>query len=141
MNVASVTGKNWIKKTFNAEDVRYLKTDFFLDEIVAKLLAIRKIKKEDVKSFLDPSIKNLLPNPFLLKDMETTVKRTLEAINKKEKIIIFGDYDVDGAASTALLGNFFKALNQPFEIYIPDRKTEGYGPNIQTFKKINRPRL
>ena len=136
MNVASVTGKNWIKKTFNAEDVRYLKTDFFLDEIVAKLLAIRKIKKEDVKSFLDPSIKNLLPNPFLLKDMETTVKRTLEAINKKEKIIIFGDYDVDGAASTALLGNFFKALNQPFEIYIPDRKTEGYGPNIQTFKKI-----
>ena len=55
---------------------------------------------------------------------------------KNEKIGIFGDYDVDGASSTALLGNYFKKINQPFHIYIPDRKLEGYGPSIESFKNL-----
>ena len=136
MNSISVSGKNWISKEFNSEEIEYYKTNYFLDEIVAKLLSIRKIKKEEVKSFLNPTIKNILPNPYILKDMDTAIKRTDEAINKKEKIGVFGDYDVDGATSTAVLGKYFELLNIPFEIYIPDRKTEGFGPNVKAFSEF-----
>jgi len=129
----SVSGKNWISKEFCSDEVDYFKTNFFLDEIVAKLLSIRKIKKEEVKFFLKPLIKNILPNPYILKDMDKAIERTHKAILNKEKIGIFGDYDVDGATSTAILGKYFELLNIPFEIYIPDRKNEGFGPNEKGF--------
>jgi len=95
MNILSVSGKNWISKEFSSEDVDFFKTNYFLDEIVAKLLSIRKIKMEEIKFFLDPSIKNILPNPYILKDMDTAIDRIEEAILGKVKIGIFGDYDVD----------------------------------------------
>ena len=99
-------------------------------------MSIRKIKKDEVERFLNPSIKNFLPNPNILNDMNKSVKRTSEAIDKQEKIGIFGDYDVDGASAAALLGNFFAHLKIPHEIYIPDRKKEGFGPSINAFKKL-----
>tara|TARA_B100000959_G_C14963617_1_gene616813 strand:+ start:657 stop:2444 length:1788 start_codon:yes stop_codon:yes gene_type:complete len=136
MNLASVTGKNWILKKFNEQDISYLKDNYFLDEVISKLLAIRKIKKNEIQNYLSPSIKNILPNPFILKDMDLAVKRSVKAIVNKEKIGIFGDYDVDGATSTALLGQYFKKINRDFEIYIPDRKTEGYGPSEKGFKNL-----
>ena len=136
MNSVSVRGKNWILKEFNSEDINFFKTNFFLDEIVAKLLSIRKIKKDEVKYFLEPTIKNILPNPFILKDMDKAINRTIEAIKNKEKIGIFGDYDVDGATSTAILGQYFRSLKINYEIHIPDRKTEGFGPNEEAFKKF-----
>ena len=136
MSFLSVSGKNWILKRFNKDDVIFFKDNFLLDEITSKLLAIRKIKKDEIKSFLQPSIKNFLPNPDTLIDMKKSSIRTIRAIVNKEKIAIFGDYDVDGASSTALLGNFFSALNLKFEVYIPDRKKEGYGPTIDAFKKL-----
>ena len=136
MNSVSVTGKNWILKEYDQEKIVYLKDNFFLDEIIAKLLVLRNIKNEDIKSFLNPSIKNFLPDPSNLLDMEKSSLRTLKAINNKEKIGIFGDYDVDGASSTALLGKYLEHLNLEYEIYIPDRKTEGYGPSIKGFKKF-----
>jgi len=136
MNSISVSGKNWITKEFNSDDINFFKTNYFLDEIVAKLLSIRKIKKEEIKTFLNPTIKNVLPNPFILKDMDKATDRALSAINKKEKIGIFGDYDVDGATSTAILGQYFKFLNIDFEIYIPDRKSEGFGPNKKAFSEF-----
>jgi single-stranded-DNA-specific exonuclease len=136
MNELSVSGKNWISKEFNSEDINFYKTNYFLDEIVAKLLSIRKIKKEEVKLFLDPSIKNILPNPYILKDMDKAIERTVNAIINNEKIGIFGDYDVDGATSTAILGKYFALLNISFEIYIPDRKKEGFGPNQKAFSEF-----
>ena len=136
MNSVSVTGKNWILKKFDQEKIVYLKDNFSLDEITAKLLALRNIKKEDISSFLNPSIKNFLPNPNNLLDMEKSSLRTLQAIKNKEKIGVFGDYDVDGATSTALLGRYFDELKLAYEIYIPDRKTEGYGPSIKGFKEL-----
>ena len=132
----SVSGKTWVSKKFNTSELDFFKKDFFLDEITAKLLSIRKIQRQDVKTFLEPSIKNVLPNPFLLKDMNVAVERTIKAIKQKDRIAIFGDYDVDGAASTAIIGQYLKLLNHPFEIYIPDRKSEGYGPNISSFEKL-----
>ena len=104
MNSVSVTGKNWILRRFDQEKIIYLKDNFFLDEITAKLLVQRNIEKKDINNFLNPSIKNFLPNPNILLDMEKSSLRMVKAIKNKEKIGIFGDYDVDGATSTALLG-------------------------------------
>ena len=104
MNSLSVSGKNWVLKKYNQEEALFIKENFYLDEITAKLLTIRNIKKKDINSFLNPLIKNFLPNPNILKDMEKSSLRTIKAIKNKEKIGIFGDYDVDGATSTDLLG-------------------------------------
>ena len=136
MNEVSVSGKNWISKNYSSEKVSFLKDNFNLSETLSKLIAIRNIKLEEVNLFLKPKIKNILPNPFVLKGMEKAVSRTIEAINRNEKIGIFGDYDVDGATSTAILGNYFSEINQKIEIYIPDRKTEGYGPSKKGFEKL-----
>ena len=136
MNSLSISGKNWILRKYNQENLNFIKDNFLLDEITSKLLSIRNIKKEDISSFLNPSIKNFLPNPDTLIDMQKSTSRTIEAISKKEKIGIFGDYDVDGASSTALLGNYFSHLNLDYEIYIPDRKKEGYGPSIKSFEEL-----
>ena len=136
MNSLSVSGKNWISKKFNSEEIDFFKTNYLLDEIVAKLLSIRKIKKEEISFFLKPLIKDILPNPYILKDMDNAIERTEKAITGKEKIGIFGDYDVDGATSTAILGKYFELLKIPFEIYIPDRKKEGFGPNEKGFSEF-----
>ena len=136
MSSFSLSGKNWLLKRYNQEDLKFIKENFDLDEITSKLLSIRNIKKEEVKSFLNPSIKNFLPNPNILKDMEKSTLRSFKAILGGEKIGIFGDYDVDGATSTALLGNYFSKLNLDYEIYIPDRKKEGYGPSVYGFQEL-----
>ncbi|MBL6861010.1 MAG: single-stranded-DNA-specific exonuclease RecJ, partial [Candidatus Pelagibacter bacterium] len=136
MNSLSISGKNWILKKYNQEDITFIKDNFYLDEITSKLLSIRNIKREEISSFLNPSIKNFLPNPDILIDMKKSTLRTVDLISKKEKIGIFGDYDVDGASSTALLGNYFSHLNLDYEIYIPDRKKEGYGPSIKGFEEL-----
>ena len=136
MNSVSVSGKSWILKKYNQEDLNFIKETFSLDEMTSKLLSIRNVKKEEINSFLNPSIKNFLPNPSNLIDMEKSTLRTVDAISNNEKIGIFGDYDVDGATSTALLGNYFNELNINYEIYIPDRKKEGYGPSIKSFEEL-----
>ena len=136
MDDLSISGKKWVYKKFDSTYVNFLKENFSLDEITAKLLSIRNIDKGYVDSFLSPSIKNLIPNPNTLRDMEKTTLRILKAINQKEKIGIFGDYDVDGASSTALLANYLKILKQSYEIYIPDRQSEGYGPSVNSFQKL-----
>ena len=86
--------------------------------MVAKLLSIRKKNIHDVKLFLNPKIKNLLPNPMHLKDMNKAVDRTYQCIKKNEMIGIFGDYDVDGASSTAILTRYFQSIKQKIQTYI-----------------------
>ena len=132
----SVSNKNWIFKKYNKQDALFYKENYSLDEITSKLLSIRNIKKEDVQAFLSPTIKNLLPNPEIINDMKKSTIRTMHAISQKHKIGIFGDYDVDGASAAALLTNFFNSINVPSEIYIPDRKKEGYGPTVDSFKNL-----
>ena len=136
MNFSSVSGKNWLFKKFNSSDVTKFTENFSLTEIVAKLLSIRKKNIDDITLFLDPKIKNLLPNPLHLKDMKSAVERTYKSIIKSELIGIFGDYDVDGASSTALLARYFLSINQKIHTYIPNRQTEGYGPNKIGFKNL-----
>ena len=97
---------------------------------------LEKKNIEDIGLFLNPRIKNLLPNPLRLKDMENAIERTYLSIKKNELIGIFGDYDVDGATSTALLTRYFLSINQKIQTYIPDRKKEGYGPSVEGFNNL-----
>ena len=89
MNGISVLGKNWISKVYSEDKINFLKDNFNLSEILSKLIAIRNVRLEEVKLFLDPKIKNLLPNPFILKDMEKSVDRTIKAINKRKNRYIW----------------------------------------------------
>ena len=128
MNLFSVSGKNWIFKEFNSSDVNKFLEDFSITQIVAKLLSIRKKNIDDIRQFLDPKIKNLLPNPSHLKDMKSAIDRTYKSILKDELIGIFGDYDVDGASSAALLARYFLSINVILQLvfetlYLNQKKT------------------
>jgi single-stranded-DNA-specific exonuclease len=136
MNFTSVSGMNWIFKKFNSSDIKKYCEEYTLNEIAAKLLSIRKNDIENVDFFLNPTIKNIMPNPYCLKSMDIAISRIYHSIIKNEPIGIFGDYDVDGATSTALLLRYFLSINQKTHIYIPDRKKEGYGPTIKGFENL-----
>ena len=136
MSFSSVSGKNWIFNKFLESDLKKYSEIYSLNEIVARLLAIRKKNIDNVDLFLNPTIKNNLPNPLKLKDMKNAVNRTFETIKRNESIGIFGDYDVDGASSTALLVRYFSLLGQNIRTYIPDRKKEGYGPSVEGFNNL-----
>ncbi len=136
MEALSVTGKKWIYKDTDFDKIKEIKETFNLDEISAKLISQRNIKSTELGNYLNPQLKNTLPNPNILKDMEKSVIKAVDLINKNKKMGIFGDYDVDGASSAALLANYFNSINRSYEIYIPNRKLEGYGPSKKGFEKL-----
>ncbi|MFK8270459.1 single-stranded-DNA-specific exonuclease RecJ [Capnocytophaga stomatis] len=113
------------------EIVKKLQKELNLSEIPATLLAQRGISDfEEAKSFFRPSLSDL-HNPFLMKDMEKAVERVLQAIEKQEKILIYGDYDVDGTTSVSLMYLYLNRFTHQLGTYIPDRYTEGYGVSFQ----------
>ncbi|HEY5337672.1 MAG TPA: single-stranded-DNA-specific exonuclease RecJ [Rhizomicrobium sp.] len=103
---------------------------------LARILAARGTAPDALADILNPTLKRLLPEPNTLKDMERAVARVAAAIANGEKTAVFGDYDVDGSCSSALLANFLTALGRPPRIYIPDRMTEGYGPNAAAMRVL-----
>lgn len=105
-------------------------------DLLARVLAGRGVAPESAQEHLDPSLRRLLPEPNTLQDMESAAARVADAIQRGEKIAIFGDYDVDGAASAALLADYFASLDVPFLIHIPDRIFEGYGPNVEAIRSL-----
>ena len=106
------------------------------DKIIAELLASRNIKLSEKNNFLEPKLKNLLPTADTMKDISSATERIIKAINGKEKICIFGDYDVDGSTSTAMWILFLEKLGIQANYYIPDRISEGYGPNCHAIEEI-----
>ena len=120
--------KLWdIKKLTNPDKTDLLCKQLNIDEALAKLLVLRGITNYDeAKKFFRPSINNL-HDPFLMKDMDLAVNRLISAIRNNEKILIFGDYDVDGTTSVALVYSFLGKYYQNIDFYIPDRYLEGYG--------------
>ena len=127
---SSITGKRWIEKPFNERQAMMLSQRLGLSEIIGRLITARGVEYEEAEPFLDPKLRNMLPDPSSLSDMDAAAERISSAIMMDEKIGIFGDYDVDGATSSALLTRFFRATNGQSVIYIPDRVKEGYGPNV-----------
>jgi single-stranded-DNA-specific exonuclease len=134
--IQSVSGISWRAKPSDDRVVLSLMQKFDLPEIVARIINSRGIGLEKAQSFLDPRIKDLLPDPFSFIDMAAAASELVDALKKDKKIVVFGDYDVDGATSSALLINFFKAIGKEISAYIPDRILEGYGPNKPAFKKL-----
>ncbi len=109
-----------------------------LPELLGRVLAARGVGIDDAALFLDPTIKALMPDPSALTDMGAAAARLADAIEKRAPVAVFGDYDVDGACSSALMARFLGHHGTPSRIYIPDRLFEGYGPNpgaIETLVK------
>ncbi len=132
----SVKGKRWAVREYDERAALALAQKFELPEIVARILAMRGIAPSIAGDFLEPKLRNYLPDPNHLLDMEKAAKRLSVSVTNGEKVVIFGDYDVDGATSSALLKRFFAMVGLEVGIYIPDRIREGYGPNINALRKI-----
>ncbi|MFT4116508.1 single-stranded-DNA-specific exonuclease RecJ [Bradyrhizobium sp.] len=107
-----------------------------LPELLARVLAGRGVDIDAVADFLDPTIRKLLPDPFTVTEMEAAAKRIADAAQKGEKVAIFGDYDVDGATSSALLAWHLRHCGLDPLIHIPDRIFEGYGPNTEAVRGL-----
>ncbi len=105
-------------------------------DIVGHILSNRGIAPEEGEAYLNPTLKSLLPDPSVLKDMDKAAERLAEAVAAGEKIAVFGDYDVDGATSSALLKRFFGAVGGKLRVYIPDRIKEGYGPTTAAMETL-----
>lgn len=132
--VRSFTGRRWLLKPVDAVIERDLLRE--VSPVLSRLLALRGITVQEAADYLAPRLKNLLPDPNILKDMPAAVARISAALAAGERIAVFGDYDVDGSTSAALLGDFLSALGAPPRIYIPDRMTEGYGPSPAAMKVL-----
>ncbi len=120
--------KRWIiRKDYDIEVVDKLADSLGVDKIIATLLVERGVTTfDEAKKFFRPGL-NQLHDPFLMKDMDRAIARINEAIRKKERMLIYGDYDVDGTSAVALVYSYFHTLHMNIDFYIPDRDTEGYG--------------
>ncbi|CAA2139528.1 single-stranded-DNA-specific exonuclease RecJ [Methylobacterium bullatum] len=101
-----------------------------LPDLLARVLASRGIRPDEAAAYLEPRLRDLMPDPSRLVDMEAAAERLTHAVEAGERVAVFGDYDVDGAASAALMAGYLRALGLTVDIHIPDRITEGYGPNV-----------
>ena len=124
--------KRWIlRKDYEIEVVEKLADSLGVDKIIATLLVERGVTTfEEAKNFFRPSL-DQLHDPFLMKDMDRAIARINEAVRKKERMMIYGDYDVDGTSAVALVYSYFHTLHYNIDFYIPDRDTEGYGISFQ----------
>jgi single-stranded-DNA-specific exonuclease len=132
----SFSGRRWNWRASDEAAVAALIRDGGISDSLARILAGRGVQPLELTDILSPTLKRLLPEPFLLKDMERAVLRARDAIVNGENIAAFGDYDVDGSASSALMTNFLTAIGRQPRIYIPDRMTEGYGPNAAAMRLL-----
>jgi single-stranded-DNA-specific exonuclease len=134
----SATGRVWRDRLDERGTLRSLSIvqRHALPELLARIVAGRGIEPDDVGAYLDPTIKGLMPDPSSLTAMDAAAARIADAIMRNEAVSIFGDYDVDGATSAALLGTFLRRAGVEPLIYIPDRIFEGYGPNVPAIRSL-----
>ncbi|MCJ8324104.1 MAG: single-stranded-DNA-specific exonuclease RecJ [Rhizobiales bacterium] len=138
-------GQKWVSRLESAEQAIAIAQKFDIPEILARTIAGRNVNIDDIEAYLSPTIRTAMPDPYKLQDMEKAATRIADAIVKGQKIGILGDYDVDGATSTAQILRFVSQLNllaegeRNFptpEFYIPDRQKEGYGPSNQAIDAL-----
>jgi len=132
----SLSGKSWRERAGDSNLAAALAQRHGIAEVLGRVLAARGIGLDEAAQFLDPKLRNALPDPSHLKDMDKAAERLARAVTSGERIGIFGDYDVDGATSSALLERFLIAVGGKSLIYIPDRLSEGYGPNLAALLRL-----
>ncbi|RMF12248.1 MAG: single-stranded-DNA-specific exonuclease RecJ, partial [Alphaproteobacteria bacterium] len=125
----SISGRTWRMRPVPARIAEAISQALGVPEIVGRVLAGRGVDVDSAADYLNPSLRTFMPDPYALADMAVAAERVADAIMAGEQTAVFGDYDVDGATSSALLKHFFEAAGGHLQIYIPDRITEGYGPN------------
>jgi single-stranded-DNA-specific exonuclease len=136
---ASLTGRRWIGPT--GEEDRLSEAMAQITRLplpLCRTLVRRGVGPEDAERFLAPQLRDLLPDPLMLRDMGVAADRLLQAVQSRQRIAVFGDYDVDGGASSALLILWLRALGLKATLYIPDRIDEGYGPNVPAMAALAR---
>lgn len=134
----SVTDRAWVDRIDDSSRAVALAMvqQHGLPDVVARILAGRDVPIEALPGYLDPRLRDLMPDPFVLTAMEPAASRIADAITRNELVAIFGDYDVDGASSAALLAGFLDCAGGRHLIHIPDRLTEGYGPNVEAVRLL-----
>jgi single-stranded-DNA-specific exonuclease len=133
----SVCGRRWRLPAGADAEAERLAERLGLSEILARLLVQRGLDGDHAAGFLEPRLRDHLPEPLSLRDMDRATARLVAAIEGDEPIAVFGDYDVDGATSAALLARFFTAIGAGTRLYIPDRLAEGYGPNAPALLRLH----
>ncbi len=134
----SISGQRWVSRLDQAGQNRALAISQIhgYSDLLGRVLAGRGVVLDDAASFLDPTLRSLMPDPDTLTDCRKAADRLAVAIKRREKVVVFGDYDVDGAASSALMTRFLRHFGIDAEIYIPDRIFEGYGPNPVAIEQL-----
>ena len=134
----SVTGRPWVDRLDPAAErnATAMVQRSGLSEMLARIVASRGVGIDDVEIYLQPTIRALMPDPSRLADMDAAAERLASAIEGGENIALLGDYDVDGAASCALVTRYLRHFGITPQVYIPDRLFEGYGPNIPAVDKL-----
>ena len=132
----SVTGRRWRARSGDDRLASALAQRLAVPELIGRVLAGRGVDLDQAPGFLNPKLRDLLPDPSTFKDMDIAAARIVQAVRQGEPMAVFGDYDVDGATSSALLKRFFDAVGGDLRIYIPDRLVEGYGPNAPALLKL-----
>ena len=132
----SLTGRVWRERPADADLARRLAQRMGLSEPLARALASRGVSDEAAESYLSPTLKALFPDPSSFLDMERAVEILLDALTAARPMVVFADYDVDGATSAAQLVRWFRAMGHELPIYVPDRVTEGYGPSPAAFRRL-----
>lgn len=132
----SLTGRRWAARLADERLATAMAQRHGLPDAICRLLAARDVDLDGVPDFLEPTLRKFLPDPSHLKDMDAAVERLVRAVKTGERIVVFGDYDVDGATSAALLQRFFRGVGANAGVYIPDRRKEGYGPNAPALLKL-----
>ena len=135
----SLTGRRWVGPDPEvARQAEAMAQSTGFPASICSVLARRAVSPEDAADFLAPTLKNLLPDPRSLRDMEKATTRILAAVKARQKIAIFADYDVDGGTSAALIIDWLRHFDQTATLYIPDRIDEGYGPNDEAMEMLAR---
>lgn len=132
----SLTGRRWRSRVTDDRLAQALSQRLGLPDLVGRVLAGRGVTLDDADLYMAPTLKALLPDPSRFLDMDRAARRLVQAVSAGERIAIFGDYDVDGATSSALLIRFFRHIGIEPRLYIPDRMVEGYGPNIPAMQRL-----
>jgi len=133
----SLSGKAWRQRAMDevlaAEHARRLQAP----DLVGRLLAARGVELDEAQLFLNPTLKDLFPDPSTFADMDKAAEVILDAIVSGKKVAVFADYDVDGGTSSAILSRYFRAWGRELILYVPDRLTEGFGPTPFAFRALN----
>jgi single-stranded-DNA-specific exonuclease len=126
----SLSGRRWVWRAAEERVGLGIAQRLGLPEILGRLLAARGVGAEGAADFLEPTLRALLPDPSVLADMDTAAARLADAVRRGETVGVFGDYDVDGACSGAVMASFLRGLGCAVIPHVPDRMAEGYGPNL-----------